>query len=241
MPVKSFVLIALLMIMPGLPAMGQEPLPLEPGQLHLLFSLNEQVEVDQDLLNASLQYLAQGRDRRAIQHEVNLAMQQARELLSSQNTIEFSISPYHVNTVQAGRPSRADIENPVWRARQSITMKAADSGALLELAGKLQESGFTMGSLYYSLSDASYETVADTLMVTILQKLQGRADTAAGVLGKSRAEIIEVNLNGSQGFFARSSQPMMAMDAEAAFAAPVAEPGKAQVSLSASARVLLSP
>src|SRR5690606_2045132 len=91
---------------------------LESGQLVLNLSLTEQAQVDQDTLNVSLQYVAQGRDRRALQDEVNRTMQAALEQVRKVAGIEAQTSHYHVQIVQSGRPSRSDIENPVFRAQQ---------------------------------------------------------------------------------------------------------------------------
>ena len=215
---------------------------LEDGQLVLNLNASEQVEVDQDTLNASLQFMVQGRDSVDIQSQVNAAMQQAVALLEESEGVEYSISRYSVYPVQVGRPTRNDIDNPVWRAQQSVQLTGTDSTALLARAGELQKAGFTMGNLYYSLSTARYEELSDSLLVAVLAKLQGKADLAADALGKSSAEIIELSINGSQPFFAARAMPMqMAMDSAESFSMPVAEPGKSQVSLNVSARVLVSP
>ena len=99
-----------------------------------------------------------------------------------------------------------------------------------------------MGGLYYSLSPARYEEYADSLMTAALVKLQDKAERAASALGRSQAQMIEVNLNGSQNYYARGPVPMAASREMAeSFSAPVAEPGKTQVSVNVSARALISP
>jgi predicted secreted protein len=214
---------------------------LDDGQLLLNLSASEETEVDQDTLNASLQIVVQGRDRVAAQNEVNAAMTKALEYLEQSSGVEYSTQQYHVYTVEAGRPSRSDIENPVWRAQQSIQLNSKDSTTLLELAGQLQSQGFTLNNLSYSLSSERYEEVSDSLMAAALVKLQNRASQAAEALGKSKAEMIEVNINGSQNMYFRAQPMMMEMAADSGFSNPVAEPGKTQVSLSVSARALVSP
>lgn len=217
---------------------------LETGQLVLNLSLTEQAQVDQDTLNVSLQYVAQGRDRRALQDEVNRAMQAALEEVRKVAGIEVQTSHYHVQIVQSGRPSRADTENPVFRAQQGLQLKSSDSAALLELLGALQAGGLTVDGMYYSLSPAAHERVAAELLHAALTKLQSRAEDAAEVLGKGGAALVEVSMDGSPNFMeARMRMPMMAMAADSAvdFAAPVAEPGQSTVTVNVSARAVLSP
>ncbi|MGA0804909.1 MAG: SIMPL domain-containing protein [Pseudohongiellaceae bacterium] len=243
-------LLASVLLLPSLlsmPALAQNQLSLgqlQPGQLALNLSLTEETQVDQDTLNASLEYVAQGRDRRDLQEEVNRIMQVALERSTAVAGIEASTTWYHVQIVQTGRPTRTDIEKPVFRAQQGLQLASRDSAALLELLGALQAEGLTLNGLHYSLSDSEYERVSGELLQTALGKLQGRAQDAALALGKGKAELVEVSMDGSPNFMApQYRMAPMAMSAEmvADFAAPVAEPGETTISVSISARAVLSP
>lgn len=215
---------------------------LSPGQLVLNLSATEQVNVEQDTLNISLQYSAQGRNSTALQNEVNEAMRSARDILDNTDNIDWSIQGYHVYTVQADRPSRNAVDNPVWRAQQSVRMTSLNSGALLVVTAQLQDAGLTVSNMHYSLSSEKYEEVSDSLMNAALLKLQARADEAATTLNKSRADLVEVNINGNQGFFGGARMAMTeSFDRAATMAVPVAEPGESQVSMAVNARALLSP
>jgi uncharacterized protein len=217
---------------------------LQPGQLVLNLSATEQQEVAQDTLNASLMFSTQGRDKSALQNEVNKAMRTALELLESTSGIEFNTSQYQVYMFDPAQPARRDVENPIWRAQQEVQMNSLDSAALLELVGQLQENGLVITSLYYSLSAAKYEEVAETLMLAALKKLQDRADSAADALSMGEAKLVEVSLDGSPNFAYKESFGVslaMARDSAAEMAPPVADPGKTQVSLTVSARAVLSP
>ena len=125
-------------------------------------------------------------------------------------------------------------------AQQEVALTSLDSDALLEVMGALQSAGLVVTSQYYSLSAQRYEEVAAELMQDALAKLQSRANEAAAGLGKGKAELIEVSLDGSPNFAFRERGTLMAMDA-AAMAPPVAVPGETQVSMTVSARALLSP
>lgn len=216
---------------------------LEPGQIALNLSLTEQAEVDQDTLNASLQFVIQGRDERDLQDRVNATMQEALDIVRANPDVEYNTSFYNVNIVHTNRPDATDISNPVFRAQQGLQLHSADSAAVLELAGELQDLGLTLNGLYYSLSNERHEEVSAELLDVALGKLKGRADRAAEVLDKSYAELVEVNMDASpnQG----GPRPYMAMEARAAdsgfFTDPVADPGKTRIAVTVSARAILSP
>lgn len=215
---------------------------LQPGQLVLNLSATEQQDVAQDTLNASLMFSTQSRDKTAIQNEVNAAMRKALDILEGVDGIEYNTSVYQVYVFDPAQPSRRDVSNPTWRAQQEVQMHSVDSAALLEVVGQLQGNGLVVTSLYYSLSAAKYEEVAGNLMLATLKKLQDRADTAAGALSMSEAKLVEVSLDGSPNFAfkERFNVSNMAMAADA-IAPPVADPGETQVSLTVSARAVLSP
>jgi predicted secreted protein len=214
---------------------------LQPGQLLLNLNATEQRDVAQDTLNATLQYSAQGRDRGDLQNEVNTAMRKAIDILEGADGVEHFTTQYQVYIIEAGRPSRTDVENPVWRAQQEVALTSMDSNALLEVMGQLQAAGLVVTSQYYSLSAELYEEVAADLMQAALAKLQSRANEAASGLGKTTAELVEVSLDGSPNFaFRERAVTMQAMDA-AAMAPPVAVPGETTVSMTVSARAVLSP
>lgn len=214
-----------------------------PGQILLNLSASEDMEVDQDRLTATLQFTAQGQDKAALQSEVNQAIGKALELLEDAEDVEFSTQQYHVYIYQPGRPARSDIANPVWRAQQSIQLLSNNSSELLDLAGELQGAGLHMVSLYYSVSPETHERVSDSLMSAALQKLQARADEAAASLNKSSADLIEVSVDGNRNFGYRPEALMAraAADSDALVDPPVASPGKTQVSVTVTARALLSP
>ena len=215
---------------------------LQPGQMALNMSLTEQQQVEQDTLNATLSFTAQGRNRIELQEEVNTSIAEALDILAETSGLDTNTGRYQVYIVPVERPTRTDISNPVWRAQQSIQLSSQDSEAMLPVIGQLQETGFTMDNLYYSLSPALYEEITAGLMQTALGKLQGRAEAAASALGKSRAELIEVSMDGSPNF--RPPYMPMAvrtMAASADFAPPQADPGETQVTVTISARAVLSP
>ena len=215
---------------------------LEPGQLVLNLSLTEQAEVDQDTLNANLQFVIQGRDERDLQNRVNEVMQEALDLVRASAAVEYNTSFYNVHIVHTNRPTSTDISNPVFRVQQGLQVHSKDSAAVLALLGKLQELGLTLNGLHYSLSSELHEEISAELLNSALSKLRGRATNAAEALGKSHAELVEVNMDASpnQGD-PRPYARMEAMAVDSAFNAPVADPGKTRVAVTVSGRAILSP
>jgi len=212
---------------------------LQAGQLMLNLTTNETTTVEQDTLNVSMHFSAQGRDSTDLQAEVNRVIREARDILKDTDNIDYVIQQYNVYIIQDGRPNRND---PTWRAQQGIRMSSLNSEALLVMTARLQKAGLVVSNMNFSLSSAKLEEVTRELMDTALRQLQSRADSAAATLGKSRADLVEVILNEGQNFF--GGRPMMAMEMramDAAMPVPVAEPGESQVSVSINARALLSP
>jgi predicted secreted protein len=216
---------------------------LDQGQLVLNLNATEQLSVEQDTLNVSLMYSIQGRDSTELQNEVNLVIREARDILDDTDNIDWSIQQYHVYNIQLPRQNRNDISNPVWRAQQSVQLQSMNSEALLVVAARLQQLGLTISNMYYSLSTEKYQKVSDALLDSALLSLQARADRVASTLSKDEAELIEVNINGSPGFFGGRVEmaARASFDTTSAMAVPVAEPGETQVSVTVTARALLSP
>lgn len=216
---------------------------LESGQLLLNLGVTEKISVEQDTLNASVAYSVQGRDKISLQNEVNEKMAGALELIDVIPEIEYATGQYYIYIFRPGRPSRNDIENPIWRAQQSLQLNSRNSEVLLEAVGELQSIGMEINRLDYSLSEEAFAQNSDSLLSIALEKLQYRASETAELLDKSSASLIEITIDGDRnaGFF----QPRMAMmesgQDNPPMATPSAIPGQSEVSLNVSAKALLSP
>jgi predicted secreted protein len=214
---------------------------LPPGSLVLNLSASEQRDIEQDTLTAVLEYAEQGRDQVVLQDKINQVMQRSLALARAIEGVQVQSGSYQVYLVQ-NTPGIFSADNPVWRAQQSMQISGMDSAVLLELAGKLQSNGLSMNNLYYSLSPTRHEQVAGELTTTLLQTLQQRAALAGLALGKSHAELIEVSLDGQGDVpFARQAYAMAGMAMDALISTPAAEPGQTPVTVSVSARAILSP
>ena len=228
----------------AVPLLAQNQLSLgelQAGQLVLNLSATEQQEVAQDTLNATLDFVVQGRDQVALQNLVNTAVKKALDSAKAADGVQVQTGYYQVYQVQ-NEPGIFSADNPVWRAQQSLQLHSLDSAALLALVGDLQSTGLTVTNLYYTLSPARYEQVSGKLTIQVLQTLQQRATNAGGALGKQSAALVEVSLDGNANVpVTREVYAMSARAMDMKMETPSAEPGETTVSVTVSARAILSP
>lgn len=224
--------------------------PLEPGQTIISLTAMEQMQIQQDLLQGSLRIEIDGKDPKEIQDKINKAMQSALAASKNYTEVKTSTGQYYVYSfdpnpqppTQNYRDAKA---KQIWRGSQTVDINSKNQGQLLELAGKIQELGFVMNGLAYTLSPEQQEAFKDTLMVEALKKIQKRAEIAAKTLNKGSFDIIELNVDNSGPVYpvaymmksARSEGAAM----DAGMAAPVAQSGEQSVTLNVTARVLLKP
>lgn len=214
---------------------------LRDGELVLNLSATEQQEVAQDTLNVSLEFSVQGRDQVALQNLVNSTLKKAVDAAKTIDSLQVHTGYYQVYQVQ-NEPGIFSADNPVWRAQQSMQLSSFDSPALLALVADLQTAGLTLSNLYYSLSTARYEQAASELTTQVLQTLQQRAENAGSALGKRSAALVEVNLDGNANVqLMREGMTLATRAVDVKMAIPAAEPGETTVSVTVTARAILSP
>lgn len=207
--------------------------------LHI--SATEQREVDQDLLIANLRIEVENADNTYVQNEINKAMTSALEQATSYQDVKAVTRSYNVHQYDTNRGRNGTRPNMVWKGSQSVQLKSKNAKALLELTGKMQNAGLVMGGLSYTLSPAKAAEIQDEMLEAALEKLSARAQRAAKALGKSKAELKEINTQGNSQpqprSYARSDA--MVLSASAEMAAPVASPGETTLTMTVSAKALL--
>ena len=217
---------------------GDSGLQLPPaGHTLVNLSASERTTLPQDLLTAALRIEARGAEPRKVQDDINKAMTKALALAKTVPTVKTSTGGYQVYEQRLERNVR------VWQGQQTVQLESKDSAALLDLAGKLQGAGFAVSGLNWSLSPERAESVRDELLVKALGNLKAKAALVARTLGKSGYELTDVNLDGAPQPVPmyRAVRMEMAMAADGAVAAPVAEAGETEVVVGVSARALLKP
>ncbi|MCF8496587.1 MAG: SIMPL domain-containing protein [Alphaproteobacteria bacterium] len=244
MRLPALILTALLLL--PAPAFAQDMntlLDIPDGATMVNLSVNERVEVDQDLLVANLQIQAENNDGRALQDEINKTMKKAVDAAKAAPTVKVSTQSYQVYPYdQNPDPKRGENIIRKWRGSQELMLKSTDSTALLKLTGDLQEMGLNITSLNYTVSPELLEETQNSLLEGALLKLKTKADRTAKALGKNTVDLLNINVD-TGGYY---PQPMMmggvAMDmmsAKAEMASPVAEAGQSEISLNVSAQVLI--
>lgn len=237
MRILLLALFFVLSLAPASKAQHQDPiLTLPDGQVILNISATERAEVKQDLLISTLSFVSQNRDARAVQNEINSTMKKALDLVQKEETIKVNTGAYQVYETEDSRT-----KEKLWKGRQTLTLKSKDAETILDLSGKLQDLGLTMNGLSYTLDPSDAVDVQDGLMEDALKQLQERANRAAKALGKSAADLRDVNVQ-SQGMprYAMRSE-MMALSARSDMAPPVAAAGESTITLTVSARAILKP
>lgn len=221
-------------------AQAQDPiLTLPDGQVILNISATERKEVPQDLLVASLSFTVTGLDARALQNEVNTIMSKAVDTAKADADIKVTTNSYQVYEITDPRTNERQ-----WQAQQGLTIESKKPDSVLAMTAKLQDMKLNMSGLNYMLSPETAVKVEDGLMEDALKQLQERADRAAKALGKSSAELRDVNVNSGgipyQPMMARGAMMMDSMVSEK-MAAPVAAAGDTTITLNVNARAILKP
>lgn len=211
-------------------ALGQDINLLPEGQTLITLSVTERISVEQDTLVATLRIEREDENAEVLQRQINAAMEEALEEADGVSEVEVATGYYSVYQYSTA-PQGGRIAN-VWRGTQSITLEGQDAQKVLELAGAIQEMGFVMSELTYTLSTEKADEVRDSLMESAIGRARANAERAARALGKSEVDIATLDVDAALGY----SQPMMyargaAMDAVAEKATPVAEAGESEVSL----------
>jgi predicted secreted protein len=226
-------------------------LSLQDGQTIINLSTTERVEVDQDLLVATLRFEAENKDSGILQNEINTAIKKAVDLAKAQSDIKLKTQQYYVyphdpviiTETKEGEKKRETKER-IWRGSQQIEIKSTNADAVLKLTGEIQSLGLVMTGLGYTLSPEKAEETRDNLMEGALAKLKQKAERAAKSLDKTKVNLLEVNVDAN----AYYPQPMMAMAAEDSMglrskvsAAPVAVAGQTELNMTVSAKALITP
>lgn len=213
---------------------------LQQNESLLHISATEDREVDQDLLVANLRIEIENADNKIVQNTINENMAAALELAKGYTDVKAVTRQYNVYSYDKNRGRDNMPENIVWKGQQSLELKSKNAEQLLELAGKIQEKGFVMGGLNYTLSPEVAAQIQDEMLEAALEKLKTRAERAAKALGKSTAELKEINTQGNYAPQPYARMEMaMTMSADAKMAAPVASPGETTLSMTVSAKALL--
>lgn len=216
------------------------------GETILNIAATERVQVPQDLLVASLRIEKEDADPKAVQTQINEIMKKAVDSAKLVPTIKVSTGQYYVYQYDPNpqpEPAKGGQKPALkWRGTQTIDLQSTNADDLLKLAGTLQDSGLIMNNLSYMLSPEKAEEAKDNLMEAALAKVKARAERAARAMNKSTTSLVEVTVDTADNpIHPPVMMRAMAMDGGAMekSAAPTAEAGETEITLTVSARALL--
>lgn len=216
---------------------GTNILDMPSGQTLLHISATETKKVAQDLLVATLRYEVHNADKSTVQNDINRTMKAALKTANRYDDITVTTGYYNVH-------QRADhrTKEKLWYGAQTMTLTSHNQDNILEASGKLQKAGLSMSNLQYRVSPELAAQTKDHLLEAALAKLQKRAQRAAKALNKKNATLIEVHAQ--QGHSSnpvyRNAPMMMGASAKEEMTPPVVQGGESTISLSVSAKALLT-
>ena len=211
------------------PAAMAQPSP--PSTL-LRLSSSGSVQVAPDLLVAELVASSTSPSAATAQRRVNGLMAEGMKAAQGAAGVDARATGYSVEP--------ADEKHLSWVAQQTLELRGPDGGALLDLAGRLQERGLVMASLDWQLSPALRRHAHDEATTQALRQLQAQAASAAATLGLHVDHLQEVRLDSPE-FQSRRPVGMMAMSRMSAAPPPQATAAPEAVDAGVSADVLLRP
>lgn len=227
-------------------AYAQDVVQLPEGHTALNISATETVQVDEDMLVASLRIQHEAKDAKAVQKHINEAMAKAVALVKSKPSLKIETGQYYVHPDY--RYIKVENENnkrvlDKWRGSQTMTIKSEVAEDVLTVTGEIQDMGFMMNNLNYTLSQKKHEETRDGLMEVTVKKLRDRAMRVAKALGKSDVDIVEINVDSNNynpgPVYARAAKMEMVSMASDSMPAPTAEAGETNVSMTINARAII--
>jgi predicted secreted protein len=234
---RGLLAVVLLWLATGSNAVAQSaPLQVPTGdQSTLHLSETAQRDVPRDLLHASLAAEATDPDAGKVQAAINQRMSAAMTRIKQVAGVTAATSGYSVYR------ETPDKQPPRWHGSQTIDLTSKDFAGLLSLIGALQQQGLVVQSLAPDISREARQSVEDALTDEALTRLKQRADRIAATAGV-KLQGIRTLMVGNVNAPPPIIRPLLRMSAAEAVPAPppVAEPGNATVSITATAEFALA-
>ena len=230
--------VAVGLLMATLSAAVAQSAPLQPpasDQSTLHLSETAQRDVPRDLLRAMLAAEATDPDAGKVQATINQRMSAATTRIKQVAGVTLETGGY---SVYRETPDKLP---PRWHGSQTVELTSKDFAALLSLIGTLQQQGLVIQSLAPDISREARQSVEDALTDEALTRLKQRADRIAATAGVNLRGIRSLTV-GNVNAPPPIMRPVLRMAATEAAPAPppVAEPGNATVSITATAEFALA-
>lgn len=161
----------------------------DPVYNRVSFSEQASVELENDLMVATLFTQSEGQNAGGLADTVNRTIAQAVKRARSTPGIEVSTQGYQTQPIY----QKSRIVG--WRVRQEIRLRSHGAKTLGTLIGDLQAEGLRVSSLGYQLSPEKRRKYLEQVTMTALKRFSQRAERIARTLGRKGYRLVRLTVN----------------------------------------------
>ena len=199
------------------------------NQIHL--QAQSSMAVDNDHMEAQLSVFGEGTDTAKLAEQINGTMSWAHKTAKQHPKVSVKSGQYQTYPVFGKDTLKR------WRSTQEVNLESADTDALVQLLGALQQR-LQVTAIRFSVSPALRVKTEDQLIDQALAAFQARAERVRKNLGAKSYRIVAINVGGSGGV--TPPYPMMrAQSMESAMTPPAVESGSSELSVTAEGTIEL--
>ena len=188
--------------------------------------------VSNDTMHVSMNTYAEMQDPAKLAAKINSAMEWALQQAKQVKGVKVSTGSYQTWPV-----IRKEVTTG-WRGQQDLVMESADTEALSQLVGQMQER-LQIKSMRFTVSDKKRAAVENRLIVTALDAFKQRAGIIGDNLKAGGFRIVEINVNTSTQRPPMLRQANMATLSREAGDAVAVEGGESDVSVTVNGTIEL--
>jgi len=188
--------------------------------------------VSNDTMHVSMNTYAEMQDPAKLAAKINSAMEWALQQAKQVKGVKVSTGSYQTWPV-----IRKEVTTG-WRGQQDLVMESADTEALSQLVGQLQER-LQIKSMRFTVSDKKRAAVENRLIVAALDAFKQRAGIIGDNLNAGGFRIVEINVNTSTQRPPMLRQANMASLSSEAGDAVAVEGGESDVSVTVNGSIEL--
>lgn len=201
------------------------------------FNSEASVEIDNDLMIATLVVQDEDKDSAALANKINATMGWAVESLRPFSTIKIKTRDYQTYPRYDTSQSRRLIG---WRATQTLQLETDDFKAAGKAIQNLQEKLQVQG-IRLSVKPATREIASEALIKKALFAFRDRAQLVQETMGAKSYKIVDINIQtgNAGGAFHDAQAPRMEMMRSSVTSEPAIEAGSSLVSVQVYGRIQL--
>ncbi|WP_298771879.1 SIMPL domain-containing protein [uncultured Shewanella sp.] len=202
--------------------------PLNYNLYHI--STTATAEINNDIMQVTLQASNQSRQAETANNEVNKKMTTALNMLQK-NTKQIKYKTTHYQT----RPVYKDLQVIAWKTSQQLELESTDFPLLTKVIGKLQTE-LNITAIEFKVSPSVRKNTQNQLSIEALNQFKQQAELIQKNMGASNYQIVSVNINTGSQYLA---YPRPMMKTEMASSAPAIKSGSSAINVDASGQIQL--